>query len=233
MTLKAYQIVNFNNPLAMQYLEHSQRSFEPVKHLITIEPIQCVTPDTLPVWPVFRDATEKKVRSLYEQACFASHYNLIKKLADGDTFFIMEQDAYLWPDKVEHFETLLYTYKNYTGFYLGIANEFYTLNSDVAKVFVDKVENNKISSGPLSTAFYSIQRINLKDKNLLALMPLLGQQNRIGYANDPANAVRDRGHNFDAPITQHYILSKGSTIKERANNWKFSPLKNPDMYFTE
>lgn len=226
--MKAIQIVNLNNPVSVKYHKHSLKSFEAVKDVLEIEPFQCFTPDTLPTDHTYK---EKNNRTLYEQACFASHFHLVKRLSKGESFIIMEHDAYLWPDRINIFYELMALMEKYSAFYLGISNEFYTLNESIAKIYVDKVVNKKITGGPMTTALQSINEYS-KINTSLCLWPVVGQKKQICSSLNANNSSKGLGKIFDAPVTQHFMMEHGSTIIERANRWKFTPEKNPDMFFT-
>lgn len=212
----------------MKYFEHSQRSFEPVKDILDIEPVQCFTPETLPTENSYK---EKDTRTLYEQACFASHYSLVKRLGHGEEFIIMEHDAYLWPDRIDVFYELMNQKEKFSAFYLGIANEFYTLNKPIARKYVSDVNNKRIKGGPMTTALNSVKHFE-RSNTSFALWPVYGQKKELCASPSVQKSTKGDGIIFKAPITQHYMLHTGSTIKERANNWKFTPERNPDMYFT-
>ncbi len=228
MKVKAFQIVNFDDPLSMRYLEHSQRSFEPVRDVLEIEPVQCVTPNTIPPENSFK---EKDTRTLFEQACFASHYNLVKRLGHGEEFIIMEHDAYLWPDRIDVFYELITQKEKFSAFYLGISNEFYSLNKAISRKYVSDVNNRRITGGPMTTALNSVKHFE-KSNASFALWPVYGQKKEICASPSVARSAKGTGIIYKAPVTQHYMLHTGSTIKERANKWKFTPKRNPDMYFT-
>lgn len=226
--MKAYQIVNLNNPVSVKYHKHSLKSFEAVKDILEIVPIQCYTPDTLPTDYVYK---EKNSRTLYEQACFASHFHLVKRLSKGEKFIIMEHDAYLWPERINAFYELMNQKEMYSAFYLGISNEFYTLDKGIAALYVEKVVEGKLSGGPMTTAMQCINHYNKRHPGL-CLWPVTGQKNLISSSTSASNSANGIGRIFDAPVTQHFMMEHGSTIIERANRWKFTPEKNPDMYFT-
>ncbi len=146
MGLKAQQIMDFNNIDSVAHSEFSIKSFEPVKNLINIQQVQCVTPDTLPVDYYYGDS---KKRTVFEQACFASHYNLMLKLSKGQELFIMEHDAYLWPQDVSLFKFLISQFKAFEVFYIGISNEFYTVSQQVAQAYVRQLRRNRVHGGPM------------------------------------------------------------------------------------
>ena len=42
-------IVDFDNPVSVQYMNKSIESFAPVKDILSITPVQCTKPHTLPI----------------------------------------------------------------------------------------------------------------------------------------------------------------------------------------
>lgn len=232
----ALQIVDLNNPLSVEYSKRSIETFNPVNHLLEIIPFQCFTPATIPTDNVYKD---KKNRTLFEQACFASHYYLVKKLSEGENFIIMEHDAYLRPDKIDAFTSLLQDIDNYYTFNLGIANEFYKLSAPVARRYVSIVNKRKMTGGPMAVArnsTFQLQKKLLKKvppEDAFSLWPVIGQKNQISKHNNIEESVVGKGKIYDAPITQFFITNKGNTITERANRWKYTPENNPDMIFID
>lgn len=232
MKLKAYQLVDLNNPISVEYSTHSINSFEPVSDILDIEPIQCVVPSTLPTDRFYGDSP---VRSVYEQSCFASHYMLVKRLAEGEKFIIMEHDAYLWPERVNIFRELIQekVLTRFDAFYLGIANEFYTLKRTVASAYMS-LFNENLRGGPLFHAGASYELVRATGKpNMRIMFPVDGQTNKICSSVDIKVAASGRGRIFDAPVTQHFKLSSGSTILERRNNWVTTRENSPNMFFTD
>ena len=229
MGLVAYQLVDFNNPISVSYSQHSINSFKPVRDLIDIIPVQCVVPDTLPQDRFYGDSKE---RTVYEQSCFCSHYSLVKRRLTGEKFFIMEHDAYLWPQDERIFRKFIQTYLKYEIFYLGIANEFYYLSDIMCKNYVKALEDGSINGGPMTHVALVYEKC-VKNTSTKILWPMKGQVNRICFSNSIDSAILGEGEVYRAPVTQHMNLSVGSTIKERKRKWKFNLENNPDMYFTK
>ena len=229
MGLIAYQLVDFNNPISVEHSQHSINSFKPVRDVLTIIPVQCTTPSTLPTDKFYGDSKE---RTVYEQSCFCSHYHLVKRLSSGEHFFIMEHDAYLWPQDEDRFRALLLNYHTYSVYYLGIANEFYYLAQNMAKVYIEKFDQGKIFRGPMSHVRWVYDKF-VRDDNSKVLWPVSGQINKLCSSNAITSAASGIGVVYRAPVTQHFKLSVGSTIIERKNKWIFNKQNNPDMYFTE
>lgn len=229
MGLIAYQIIDFNNPNSVEHSNHSIESFKEVSDILTIIPVQCTVPETLPTDKFYGDSKE---RTVYEQSCFCSHYTLVKKLSLGEKFFIMEHDAFLWPQDVKRFRALINRYQQFEVFYLGIANEFYTLSENMAKVYIEKFDQGKIYQGPMSHIRWVYDKF-VKNDNTKVLWPVTGQVNKLCLSNAITSAASGIGIVYKAPVTQHFKMSLGSTIIERKNKWIFNKQNNPDMYFSE
>ena len=140
----AYQIVDFNNPVSVEYHQLSKDSFRPAieKGLISeIKGVQCITPDTLPEYEHMfnwrRDLTFMKNMNGditdSEKAGNISHWLLMKQQSDTDErFFIMEHDAFLLNSfKFEKAMDFMLThdlcYAN-----LGLFMSCYSYNTDTA-----------------------------------------------------------------------------------------------------
>jgi hypothetical protein len=103
----AKMIVDFNNPTSMAYAEVCLKSWEGV---LDVEMVQCVVPATLPD----KQWSTRWNRSDTEKSIICSFANLIKLIADeGQDFFILEHDAYLFPYEKETFLTHINSRKNY------------------------------------------------------------------------------------------------------------------------
>lgn len=117
----AYQIVDFDNPISVEYMKISQESFAPaIKNgtLSEIRAVQCVTPKTLHEHEhqyEFRPSVigidggwgNKKEQSPTEKSLKCSHFALIKKQSQTEEpFLILEHDAYLLPKHIKVFKHL-------------------------------------------------------------------------------------------------------------------------------
>lgn len=229
MGLIAYQLVDLNNPVSVRYSQHSINSFKPVSDILNIVPVQCIVPSTLPQDRFYGDSLK---RSVYEQSCFCSHYNLIKKRLSGEKFFIMEHDAYLWPHNQVIFRKLVQNYLKYEVFYIGIANEFYYLSERMCEYYVAALEEGNIYGGPMSHVHLVYER-QVKNTLTNIMWPVKGQINRICSSNSIWLALSGQGKIYRAPVTQHFQLSVGTTIKSRKHKALYNVENNPDMYFTE
>lgn len=226
--ITAYQIVDFNNPISLEYSKHSLLSFTPALDSINIIPVQCTTPNTLPNINI----NPKYKRTPTEKAVLFSHYNLIKRIANGEKCIIMEHDAYLWPDKVEVFKQQLEMIDDVSLWSCGVAIECYTLSKDTAAEFCDIIENHLYDyhPGPMYLIHLAGDR-GCKKENKQALWPLKGNTNKVCLGSSSTQSLNGNGLVFDAPVTQHVMQSVGVTI-EKSNNWKYTPQNNKNLYFT-
>lgn len=227
----AYQIVDFHNPISVQYMEYSRKSFECVKDILTIEPYQCFTPDTQ---PRNIDLSWKK-RTLTEQACLYTHYSLATRLKHEDRFIIMEHDAYLWPNKQQEFRELL-KLLNSVVWVVGIAAECYTMDQEVAKFFCNQVENDRSvnARGPLGHLFDAGNKFcRERESSLSAVWPVSWHEtnvhNKLCVAKTCTEAHLGKGIVLDAPVTQNVKEDIGVTIKRKKT---ISRKNNPNVHFT-
>lgn len=224
--MRAYQILDFDNPLSVQYQQHSAQSLAPLSDLIQITPVQCTTPATLPTGLLY----DKKKRTETEKAALVSHYNLVKRLAAGEEFIILEHDAYLWPDRESNFR-FLFGHVHYSMWNCGIAAECYTMNKEVAKIFCDMVENDSTHGyrGPLAIMHAAANKYANENKTNVVWI-VGGATKQTCIASSCEEAFQKKGEVYDAPITQHVIENIGSTIKR--NGKTISRKANPNVFFT-
>jgi hypothetical protein len=138
--IKAYMQVDLNNPLAVRYMEYCLKSYEIVSDIITVEPIQCITPDTL--LEELADIPNQDFRSPQEMASLHSNYRMVKRIAENkeDRFWILEHDAYLRPEHEDTFRMIMSKWWTMPTACLGMSNEFYTLKREVAQIYCDLVK---------------------------------------------------------------------------------------------
>lgn len=118
--MKAKMIVDFNNPISIQYSNISLKSFKPALDsgfLSEIELVQCITPETILehhdqyCWKpslMRADGGTKLLPSSTEKAGMISHWLLMKEQGESDErFLILEHDAYLLLDQLENFGKLI------------------------------------------------------------------------------------------------------------------------------
>lgn len=204
--LKARMICDLENPISQHYTKLSIESFSPVSDLVQIEPFQCYTPETMPDF----DWCEKKGRALTEKAILYSYYTLMKQLAEGEKFIIMEHDAYLRPDYIDLLVKWLPAHDKLTAWNPGIAIEFHTVTKEVAEHFVHlcETDNNHDVRGPMAMISRSCDLVGGD-----VLYPVTGETNQMCYAQSVGEAHRRDGEVWDAPVTQMVDMNIGVTNK--------------------
>jgi len=239
--MKAYMIVDFNNPVSMHYSKMSIESFRPIKDIIEIIPLQCCTPkdlkwiDKKDQWGnspsldpsvcgaplTFHNTDPKKIGwSETEIACFISHYRLWRKQATRkDRFIILEHDAYLRDE--QQFRNLFnylkedHLHKPLFGWWaIGIAVECYSISRPLAEFIQYKMTRK---DNPWST-------INMGP------MGMLWSFSRYWRTIYPADGMKNKLTNGqDAPVTQMYSNKLDITI-DHGSQYKQDHYRNaPNM----
>lgn len=151
-------ICDFNNEVSMRYVELSLESFKPVEDLVTITPIQCTTPATLPIRYPARQQPEPfyigqfegdYVRARHYGGTFCddplyncvmhSHMQLVKRIAEGEELAIMEHDAALInPDS---FREMFEMFWGCELFIPGACMEFWSCSQQFARWMFDLMED--------------------------------------------------------------------------------------------
>jgi len=214
--MKAYMIMDFNNPVSVAYSKMSIESFKSVEDLIEIIPTQCVVPSDLKwidkvdqfgvgptleesvcgmelvYWPHHVIRNGNRPWSDPEKCCFASHCKLWLK--EEDRFIILEHDAYLTDP--EKFRKDFKQIDDYGIWMPGVAVECYSLSSDFQRYLIDykmkKEQWNTVAGGPMG----HILKIG---KQWKSLHPKNGNKNLLN-------------NNSKAPVTQIYSKSLGITL---------------------
>lgn len=144
MKIKCKMLVDFDNPLSMEYSEISLRSFEPLDDILDIELVQCFKPDTLPDnwarmghWRSFQYLNNN---GIVAEAIFSSHLNLLRSQED-ERIIVMEHDAYIYPDRVDILRELLNDIDSYDIWMPGACMEFYSLSTHMIDKVVDFLNN--------------------------------------------------------------------------------------------
>ena len=165
--MKAYMIVDFDNPVSMRYSEVAIDSFQPAiqRGLISeIIPTQCIKRDSLStvkndynfrVSKATIDGSDgnQKEMSGSEIAGMCSHWELMRRQRYEDRFFIMEHDAYLLD--VDNFEISYNLMLEHDLCYanLGLYMSCYSYNKRTAQWLYNELIHNQfpINSGPYIT----------------------------------------------------------------------------------
>jgi len=225
--IKAYMQADLNNALAMRYIEYALKSFECVSDIFEIEVVQCITPDNLlpelkntPYWH------GNKKRSPGELGSYHSNYRMMKRLASGERFWVMEHDAWLNPEREDIFRKFMGKCRVMEAMLIGTATEIWTVSRGVAIEHCKIVENGT-KHGTMETIHKAVnihcRNINLKSNRVY--WPLfnkqgthIGRVNKTGIGNSADVAFRrPRGIIENAPCTQLVDPNYGASIQDRAN----------------
>lgn len=225
--MKAYQIVNFDNPLSMAYAQMSVSSFHCVKDVLEIEQVQCITPDTL----LDLNLSKEKKRTPTECAALMSHYVLAQLRAKGEEFIVLEHDAFLKPGMENQFRLMLTKTKTRSAWMPGIAAECYTMFKEVAELFCYSVKNDNTHShrGPVGM-LHNAGMLYARTHKTRVIWPLYGETAKSVYGDTINLASKGKGIIVDSPVTQYVDLQAGVTIKREWNK-HIGPKNNPNMWF--
>lgn len=181
--IEAFILCDFDNPLSMRYLDLSLKSFEPVKDIVNITPVQCDTHETtpkyhpeilppyteedyanLPSWIDLNDHTDwLRARHIggafydtQEYGAIAySHLKLIKRIAEGEPIAIMEHDAALINE--DSFRAMIDEYWGEVDLFMpGTCCEFYGLSSRFAEDIYNHMYNLPDYPGEHYSGWYGV-----------------------------------------------------------------------------
>ena len=181
--IDAFILCDFDNPLSMRYLDLSLKSFEPVKDIVNITPLQCDTPATTPIYHKgykypFSEEDRKHLPSWLEVddpkevllprhigGCFYdppaygaiaySQLKLIKRIAEGENIAIMEHDAALINEKT--FREMIDEYWGEVDLFMpGTCMEFYGMSQRLAKATYDHMYNLPEYTGEHYSGIYGV-----------------------------------------------------------------------------
>jgi len=235
--IDAFIICDFNNPLSMRYLELSLKSFEPVSDIVNITPVQCTTPDTLPIrfeknqepipFYVAKDGVDY-LHARFFGGTFCDHeihnsimhsqFVLIERIAKGEPIAIMEHDAALINE-----DSFRYMIDQYWGevdiFMPGTCMEFYGLSQRYAEKFVELMYNfpytdNRVS-GPFGAMLHLETRKDLLDfDGYEVLCPTKGRADldKICLSSHVMMGSNGAGYELiDPACKQYFFRSQGNT----------------------
>jgi hypothetical protein len=219
--MKAYMIMDWNNPISVRYAQYSTKSWEKVKDLVSIEPFQCVTPETLDTsyfpWMELPECRKTKT----ECSILATYYQLYL-LGTFEKFIIMEHDAYLYPHREKIFRQV-FKYIDLDIWNVGMAVECHSYSSSVSEQLARLLESNKFMLGPMGL----VHQTNYKGEILFVES---GHNTGKGYIGLGKNIDRIASgfsdKRFDAPVTQCYNNNWGFT-----NVNPYTPESHPNMHF--
>lgn len=213
--IEAYMQVDLNNRLAVSYMEHALKSFDRVSDIFHINVIQCVTPETL----LNVKFSSTKNRSLQEKASLCSQYRIAKRMANGEKIWMMEHDAYLIPEREEIFRMIMTKYSGMPVCNIGVAMECYTIQSKIAKMFCDLIENdaNTNLKGPMSVLHRATDLYCSKVKNNKnnVYWPKEGKENLTGISYNVSLAHKKPKVIIPSPVTQLIDTNRGTTVTDR------------------
>jgi len=251
--IKAFVIYDENNPLSKMYLEKSLESFSNCKS-ITIEKVQCVTPDTLydqkfnlnfnDFYLNQKHKGSNKKYNLPERACFASHYSFwLEAAKTRSRFIVLEHDAYLLSN--EKFERYLKLLPETYTWNPGLWMECYSLDKDFAQLLTLRYQQTNIEMGPMAEVmetmnlFFAFKRLYSKEKKKTFLFPYGEYGNKaapvIANVRDPRILYPPTGPGSrefvgtryaSKAVTQLMSVSKGASVNHDVSI-KVSDLHNP------
>jgi len=189
--MKAYQIVDLESPVSLEYSSISRESFLPAIEAGIIEeiiPFQCVTPKTLSQYEhlydwrpslMKLDRQTKENHSDTEKAGMCSHWELMKRQGETEErFLILEHDAFLLPDQLENFKYLInfILEKNVCYANIGLFMACYTFSTHCAGWMYQLLNEQKfwINGGPYGVVerlFRNYTTQYLRKRNYLDIDP--------------------------------------------------------------
>ena len=228
-------IVDFDNPVSVQYMNKSIESFAPVKDILSITPVQCTKPNTLPIRykrnfkpipfyvknngkdfcrPRFIGGTFDD-NPIY-QSIMHSHYTLIKRMAQGEAdIAIMEHDAALVNE--ESFRAMYETvWGKVDGYFPGACMEFYRFSQSYSKWFTDLLDDFPYTkmrySGPMGIIQNS-GALGWKVTSRDWLLPCkeVREVDSISYGVGIAEQFHGRGTHYKPAIKQFYCTGTQNT----------------------
>ena len=242
-------IADFGNPVSVQYMNKSIKSFAPVRDILSITPVQCTKPDTLPIRykknfkPIPFYVNQESGTDACRPRCFGgtfddnpiyqsimySHYALIHRMAQGEyDIAIMEHDAALVNE--ESFRAMYAeVWGKVDGYFPGACMEFYRFSQAYAQWFVDLLEDfpyaKRRYSGPMGIIANSGQLgWKTTDRDWLLPCKEVNDEDALAYGLGISQQFRGHGKRYEPAVKQFYCLGKRNT-----NNIDYADLfDNPD-----
>lgn len=220
--------VDLNNELAVRYMEVALKSFERVSDIFEIEVVQCITPETLLPELTSIDALNYdkngklyRMRSPQEIGSMHSNYRMIKRLSQGERFWILEHDAFLRADGEDVFRTLMSKWQQFPAAGIGMAFEFYTMWPEVSQKWID-IFFNGADMGPMGIMHIAVDRWSNETKyNKQNVYWPCDRKvdtrwaNMTGIGRSCQQAHRDPSKILHSPITQCIDIRYGGTVTDR------------------
>lgn len=232
--IDAFIICDFDNPTSMRYLELSLESFSPVDDILKITPVQCTTPETLPIRyernqapiPFYVDVPNGDTlqpRFFGGTFCDTPIYNcimhsqwqLIKRIAEGEPIAIMEHDAALVNE--DSFREMIDMFWGEVDFFCpGACMEFYGMSQRFAKWMYDLLDdfpyqNDQRYSGPFGVISNS-RRLGWNEYSTwLVPSKCVEDEDLITFSTDIWKAQDGIGYNFQPACKQFYFRDTRNT----------------------
>jgi len=241
--------VDLNNELAVRYMNVALKSFESVSDIFEIEVVQCITPDTLlpelkdkNFMTTASDGSSLRNRSPQEIGSLHSNYRMIKRLSEGERFWILEHDAYLRPDHEDTFRLVMSKWQQLAAAGLGMAFEFYTMQPEVAKYWIRLLESGT-HMGPMGIMHYAVEKWvkDTQNQKRNVYWPCDRKidprwANMMGIGHSCSSAHKKPTKILHSPITQIVDQKYGGTVtdrkktKDKTGNYDKTILYNPDVH---
>ena len=233
-------ICDFSNPISMRYVEMSLESLKPLNDIITITPVQCTTPETLPVRyeknlepiPFYvSDDGKDYLRPRHYGGTFCddpiyncimhSHMQLIERIAQGEEILILEHDAALVNE--ESFRDMLDTFWGSDIFFPGACMEFYGLSQRFASWMVELMEDFPLVqesagyqkdcrfSGPMGVIAYCGVLGFGETGNFLMPTKDRDDMDKVCFSNSIHDVQKGLGFNTDPAFKQFYFTQTKNT----------------------
>lgn len=239
--MKAYMLVDFDNPVSVRYCEIAIDSFKPViqRGILDIIPTQCITPQTLHTvkndyfWQKSlatidgSNTREPKPMHETEMSGMCSHWELMRRQRYEDRFFIMEHDAYLLDadDFEKAYDFMLEHDIAHAN--LGLYMSCYSYNKHSAQWMYDQLTRDNrvpVNCGPYLMAeklykLYAKHYLSKRDYNcrLYSFLQPFNDHEKLGYGRTDkemfktTNFKRSTQPYMNTPSTQCWSEELGLT----------------------
>jgi len=236
--IDAYMICDMGNPLSMRYVELSLASFEPVSDIVSITPVQCTTPDTLPIrfeknqepipFYVGEAGPDDYLHARFFGGTFCDNevYNsimhsqlmLIERIAAGEPIAIMEHDAALINE--ETFRTMVDEHWGEVDVFMpGTCMEFYGMTQRYAEKFVDLMYNFPYTDSRISGPFGAmllLEQMGLPFPDYEVLVPTKGREDIDRQCLSPSikTSTEGIGYEFYDPACKQFMFRNGGNTNQ-------------------
>ena len=223
----------------MRYVELSLESLKPINDLIDVIPVQCTTPETLPIrykqnqgqTPFYIEELGDYVRERHYGGTFCddriyncimhSHMQYIERIAKGEEILILEHDAALINE--DSFREMFDTLWGVDTFFPGACMEFYGLSQRFASWMVDLMQDfpyvetkngfpfDQRYSGPMGVVAHS-EFLGFEGSPM-HLSPTKDkiEVDKICFSKDIQQCFKANGKLFDPAFKQYYFTKTKNT----------------------